>query len=298
MWEKIARFILRSRWMLLILLLALTGLMGYHASKVQMSYEFARAIPTDNPKYQAYQAFRSQFGEDGNLMALGITTDKLFQAEVFNDYAALAKKIKGVNAVEDVLSVPAATNLVKDTANEKLNAVPVFPSRPLTQVELDSLSKIFYSLPFYQGLLFDPASHTYMMGIRINKDVLNSKGRNKVVAEIVAIADAFGKKHNLEMHYSGLPLIRTNLATKVASEMQWFLLGSILLSAVILLIFFRSFSATAISLAVVIIGVIWCMGTIEWMGYKITLLTGVIPPLIVVIGIPNCIYFLNKYHTA
>ena len=298
MWEKIARFILRSRWMLLILLLALTGLMGYHASKVQMSYEFARAIPTDNPKYQAYQAFRSQFGEDGNLMAIGIQTDKLFQAQVFNDYAALAKEIRVVPAVEDVLSVPAATNLVKDTANEKLNAVPVFAPRPLAQPELDSMAAVFFSLPFYQGLMYNPVTHTYMMGIRINKDVLNSKRRNKVVADIVAIADAFGRKHNLEMHYSGLPLIRTNLATKVASEMQWFLLGSIILSAIILLIFFRSFSATAISLAVVIIGVIWCMGTIEWMGYKITLLTGVIPPLIVVIGIPNCIYFLNKYHTA
>ncbi|OQP64962.1 RND transporter [Niastella vici] len=298
MWEKIARFILRSRWILLILLLALTGLMGYHASKVQMSYEFARAIPTDNPKYQAYQAFRSQFGEDGNLMAIGIQTDQLFQAPVFNDYAALAKDIKKVPAVEDVLSVPAATNLVKDTTNEKLNAVPVFASRPLAQPELDSMAAVFFSLPFYQGLMYNPVTHTYMMGIRINKDVLNSKRRNKVVADIVAIADAFGSKHNIEMHYSGLPLIRTNLATKVASEMQWFLLGSIILSAVILLIFFRSFSATAISLAVVIIGVIWCMGTIEWMGYKITLLTGVIPPLIVVIGIPNCIYFLNKYHTA
>ncbi|THU37223.1 RND transporter [Niastella caeni] len=298
MWEKIARFILRSRWMLLILLLAITGILGYHASKVQMSYEFARAIPTDNPKYQAYQAFRQQFGEDGNLMAIGIQTDKLFQAPVFNDYAELAKQIKGVAAVEDVLSVPAATNLVKDATNEKLNAVPVFANRLLSQPELDSMAATFFNLPFYQGLMYNPTTHTYMMGIRINKDVLNSKRRNKVVADIVALADAFGRKHNLEMHYSGLPLIRTNLATKVASEMQWFLLGSIILSAVILLIFFRSFSATAISLAVVIIGVIWCMGTIEWMGYKITLLTGVIPPLIVVIGIPNCIYFLNKYHTA
>lgn len=298
MWEKIARFILRFRWILLLLLLALTGLMGYHAVKVQMSYEFSKAIPTDNPKYQAYQAFRSQFGEDGNLMAIGIQTDKLFQAPVFNDYAELAKQIRTVPAVEDVVSVSAATNLVKDATNEKLNAIPVFPNRALSQPELDSMSAIFFNLPFYQGLLFNPASHTYMMGIRINKDVLNSKRRNKVVADIVAIADAFGSKHNLEMHYSGLPLIRTNLATKVASEMQLFLLGSIILSAIILLIFFRSFSATAISLAVVLIGVIWCMGTIEWLGYKITLLTGVIPPLIVVIGIPNCIYFLNKYHTA
>jgi predicted RND superfamily exporter protein len=298
MWEKIARFILRSRWTLLIILLACTVVMGYHASKVQMSYEFTRAIPTDNPKYQAYQAFRSQFGEDGNLMAIGITTDKFFQAPLFNDYATLAKDIKNVTAVEDVLSVPAATNLVKDAMNEKLNAVPVFANHTLSQPELDSMAAVFYNLPFYQGLMYDPASHTYMMGIRINKDVLNSKRRNDVVAKIVSIADAFGKKHNLEMHYSGLPLIRTNLATKVAAEMQLFLLGSIILSAIILLIFFRSISATAISLAVVIIGVIWCMGTIEWMGYKITLLTGVIPPLIVVIGIPNCIYFLNKYHTA
>jgi predicted RND superfamily exporter protein len=298
MWEKIARFILRFRWMLLILLLALTTLMGYHASRVQMSYEFARAIPTDNPKYQAYQAFRSQFGEDGNLLVIGIQTEDLFKAPVFNDYAALAKQIRAVPAVEDVLSVPAATNLIKDTAGEKLNAVPVFANRPLSQPELDSMSAVFLNLPFYQGLMYNPATHTYLMGIRINKDVLNSKRRNAVVEKIVKAGNAFGQKHGLEMHYSGLPLIRTNLATKVAAEMQLFLLGSIILSAIILLIFFRSISATAISLAVVIIGVIWCMGTIEWLGYKITLLTGVIPPLIVVIGIPNCIYFLNKYHTA
>jgi len=160
------------------------------------------------------------------------------------------------------------------------------------------MSALFYSLPFYQGLLYNPDTHSYLMGVRINKDVLNSKKRNEVVPAIVKVADAFGAKHSLEMHYSGLPLIRTNLATKVARELQWFLLGSIILSAIILLLFFRSLSATAISLAVVIIGVICSLGTIEWLGYKITLLTGVIPPLIVVIGIPNCIYFLNKYHTA
>jgi len=298
MWEKIARFILRFRWMLLILLLAIVGVMGYHASRVQMSYEFAKAIPTDNPKYQAYQAFRSQFGEDGNLLVIGIQTNDLFKAPLFNDYAVMAKEIKAIPAVEDIISVPAASNLVKDINTEKLNAVPVFPNRPLSQAELDTMSALFYSLPFYQGLLYNPATHSYLMGVRINKDVLNSKKRNEVVPAIVKVADAFGARHSLEMHYSGLPLIRTNLATKVAKELQWFLLGSIILSAIILLLFFRSVSATAISLAVVIIGVICSLGTIEWLGYKITLLTGVIPPLVVVIGIPNCIYFLNKYHTA
>ncbi|MFT3826781.1 MAG: MMPL family transporter [Chitinophagaceae bacterium] len=298
MWGTLARFILRFRWMLLTLLLAATVLLGYHASKVQLSYEYTRAIPTDNPKYQEYQAFRKQFGEDGNLMVIGVQTNDFFKAGFFNDYVALLDTVKKVNAVEDILSVPAASNLVKDTSSEKLQALLVFPKGIISQAVLDSSAAVFRNLPFYQGLLYNPSTATYLMGIRINKDVLNSKKRNDVVAAIVKAADAFGQKHNIEMHYSGLPLIRTNLATKVAREMQLFLLGSFLLSALILLIFFRSVSATVLSLVVVIIGVLWSLGTMQWLGYKITLLNALIPPLIVVIGIPNCIYFLNKYHTS
>ncbi|HMI80064.1 MAG TPA: MMPL family transporter, partial [Ferruginibacter sp.] len=144
----------------------------------------------------------------------------------------------------------------------------------------------------------NPEAKTYLMGLSINKEIMNSKRRNDVVAAIVKAGNEFGKRNNIEMHYSGLPHIRTNMATKVASEMQWFLIGSILLSAIILLLFFRSFSSTLLSLGVVVIGVIWSLGTIEFLGYKITLLTALIPPLVVVIGVPNCIYFLNKYHTS
>ncbi|MDF2187135.1 MMPL family transporter [Paraflavitalea sp. CAU 1676] len=298
MWGTLARFIIRFRWLLLVLLLAVTAFLGYHASKVQLSYEFTRAIPTDNPKYLTYQAFRQQFGEDGNLLVVGVQTDQFFTEKVFNDYVKLAGDMKKVEAVEDVLSVPVATNLMRDTAAEKLHAAPLFPTGSLSQSTIDTCAATFRNLPFYQGLLYNPATNTYLMGIRINKDVLNSKKRNDVVAKIVEVGDAFGKQHSIDMHYSGLPLIRTNIATKVAREMQWFLLGSILLSAVLLLICFRSFSAMSLSLAVVIIGVLWSLGTMVLYGYKITILNALIPPLVVVIGIPNCIYFLNKFHTA
>ena len=100
------------------------------------------------------------------------------------------------------------------------------------------------------------------------------------------------------MHFTGLPLIRTNMATKVAAEMKWFLFASILLSAVILLFFFRSFSTMAISLVVVLIGVVFSLGTMSLLDYRITLISVLIPPLMVVIGLPNCIYFFNKYHTS
>ena len=298
MWESLGRIVLRYRWVLVITLLAATAFMAYHASKVELSYEFARAIPTDNPKYLAYQDFRKKFGEDGNLLVIGIQTDQLFKANFYNDYAALAQSIKKIEWVEDVLSIPAATNLVKDTSTEKLLAVNVFQPGILSQSSIDSSRQVFFNLPFYQGILYNSASNAYLMGVRINNSILNSKRRSIVVGKIVEIADAFGAAHQTEMHYSGLPLIRTNLAIRVEEEMRWFLAGSILLSALILFVFFRSFSSTLLSLAVVIIGVIWSLGTMHLFGYNITLLNALIPPLVVVIGIPNCIYFLNKYHTS
>ncbi len=298
MWGTLARFILRYRWILLSLLLLVTALMSYYASRVQLSYEFSRAIPVDHPKYKAYQAFRQQFGEDGNVMVIGIQTDRFFTKDFFNDYAAFAASLKELDAVEGILSIPAAGNLTKDTTAGNLRAINVFTVPVSTQEQLDSGKAIFLGLPFYRGLLYNPETNTYLMGIYIKEQILNTKKRTKAVPAIVDLAAAFGKQHGVEMHYSGLPFIRTNIAMQIENEMRWFLVGSVLLSAVILFVFFRSVSSTLLSIAVVIIGVVLSLGTIYLFGYKITVLNALIPPLVVVIGIPNCIYFLNKYHTT
>jgi predicted RND superfamily exporter protein len=298
MWKALGEAILRYKIILVLLLLGATAFMGWHASKVKLSYEFSRAIPTDNPKYQAYQEFRSKYGEDGNLLVIGIQTKDIFQQPIFNDYLKLHEDLKKTAGVDDVISMPAAVNLIKDSATEELEAKQIFNGAALSQAQIDSSKTIFYSLPFYRNLLYNRETNAWLMGVRINKNILNSEKRTGVVDDISKLTTEFGSKHQLEMHLSGLPLIRTKLATRIANETKWFTLGSILLSAFILLLFFRSFSAMLLSLAVVVIGVIWSFGTIELLGYKITLLTALISPLIVVIGIPNCIYFLNKYHTA
>jgi len=298
MWSSLGKFILKNRLFLLFILLAITAFMAWHASKVELSYEFARAIPTDHPKYKEYQDFRKKFGEEGNLLVIGIQTDQLFTEKIFNEYSELQRNFKSVNGVEDIISVPTAINLEKDSVTEKLKAVSIFPNKKLAQQEIDTLKKIFLSLPFYRTILYNPSTNAWLMGLRINKDIMNSRRRVAVVESITMLANDFGQKNHLEIHISGLPLIRTELATRISREMRWFLVASVLLSALILLIFFRSVATMFMSLAVVIIGVVWSLGSLHLLGYKITLLTALIPPLVVVIGIPNCIYFLNKFHTA
>lgn len=297
MWQRLAGFVLKFRLPLLLLLLVATGVMAYFASKVQMSYDYVATIPHDNPKFLEYQEFKKKFGGDGNMLVLGVQTDKFFQADFFRDYLQLNHDLKKISAVENILSVPLAINLVKNDSTQKLEAGLLFKDSSYTQAQIDSLAGIFRTLLFYKGLLYNPDTKAYMMAIYVNKDVFNSPKRTAVVAEITKLAKAFEDKHHTEVHLSGLPLIRTVMAVKVADELKLFLKISFLLTGLILFLFFRSFGAVLMSMVVVAIGVVWSVATIVLMGYKITLLTGLIPSLIVVIGIPNCVYFLSKYHT-
>lgn len=298
MWKRLADFVLKNKFFLLIALLTATIAMGFFASKIKLSYEFSKAIPVDNPKYKDYLRFKEKFGDDGNLLVIGIQTDSFFSLNNFSAYQELNTSLKKIRYVEDVLSVSNAVDLLKDTSSQKLNAIPVFPAGINTQDKLDSDKALFYTLPFYKTLLYNPSTKSYLSAVRINKDILNSSGRTKVVNNIIKTTDAYTAKTNISTHISGLPLIRTQVADRIAREMKWFTIGSLALSALILLLMFRSVSTMILSLMVVIIGVIWSIGITYLFGYKITLLTALIPPLVVVIGIPNCIYFLNKYHST
>jgi len=298
MWQSLGKSVLKFRGPLLILLLLITVVMGFYAGKVKMSYEFTKSIPTDNDKYLEYKSFKQKFGDDGNTLVAGIQTDSLFNLTYFNAYRELQQQLKKVAYVEDILSIPSSIKLVKDSATEKLAAQKIFPESIQSQQELDSLAAEFYNLPFYKQRLYNPGSKAYLMGVRLNKDVMNSKGRTAVINNITNTVKKFEEKTGLEVHLSGLPLIRTVVADRIQNEMKYFLFGSLLLSTLILALFFRSFSTTLLSLLVVVLGVVWSVGVLYLCGYQITLLTALIPCLVVVIGIPNCIYFINKYHTS
>src|SRR5688500_3960827 len=175
MWRKTGQFILAYRLALLILLLAATAFMGYHASKLELSYEFTRAIPVNHPANKTYQAFKQKYGQDGSLLVIGTQTKDLFNEKVFNNYAELVRDLKKVNGVTDIISVPSAINLVKQPETEKLIATNLFYEKTLSQAEIDSSKNIFLSLPFYRQLLYNPETNAWMMGITIEKAVINSQ---------------------------------------------------------------------------------------------------------------------------
>ncbi|MBC8054775.1 MAG: MMPL family transporter [Sphingobacteriaceae bacterium] len=230
-------------------------------------------------------------------MVLGVQSPVLWQYNTFNAWNKLNVDIGKLNGIKQVLSASNLFELKKDTLNQKFVLRPVIKGAITSSAEMDSIRHRLYSLSFYEGLIFNSKSNATLMAITFDGNVLNSKERIPVINSILAKTKAFEEANNIDIHYSGLPYIRTIISKKVSEEFVLFLGLSLLVASLILLVFFRSFYAVIFPVLVVVAGVIWSVGILVLFGYELTLLTGLIPPLIVVIGIPNSILLLNKFHS-
>lgn len=297
MWKFLANKVLRNRLAFLIALAVITIFMGYKASQIKLSYNFASLLPATDSSFIQYERFKQLFGEDGSVMVIGLADSSIFRIEKFNDWYLLSKKINKIDGIQNVLSIGDVYDLVRNDSLRKFDFLPLVKSLPQQQSEIDSIRKRIDELPFYDGLVLNKETNATLMAITFKKKDLDSKHRIEIVNEIKKEADAFSRLHNIELHFSGMPYIRTAVMEKVSHELKLFLLLAVIMTTVILGAFFRSFSSVIISVIVVAIGVLWSIGSIELLNYKITILTALIPPLIMVIGVPNCIFLINKYHS-
>jgi uncharacterized protein len=296
MWEFLVRFILRYRLAILICVVTLTGIMAWQATKVHLSYEMAQMLPESDEVYIRYSEFRSVFGEDGNIVFLGIQDERFLQLEYFNKWYDKAKEIKDIEGVTEVLGITNIPYISRDDEKRKFQLNPLMHEKPRSQHELDSLVEKFYGLKFYEGLLFNSQTGAMMIAVSVDKQILNTKARVGLIQDIYETASGFKEDTGIHIHFSGLPYIRTRIAQKIESELKLFIILAMLVASIALFVFFRSFKAVFFSMIIVIISVIWVFGSVALMGYEITILTGILPPLLIIIGVENCIFLLNKYH--
>jgi len=288
--------ILRNRGVLSVLIILITLIMGWFAKDTHMSYNSYKVVPENNPKYIDYMAFRHNFGEDGNTLVIGVKSFDFFHIDFFTAWYELGNEIKKIKGISGVLSIPTAYNISRNDSLKSFETVRIMNRLPKTQAELDSFKKVFLSLPFYEGLLYNTKTHTTLMAVSLKQKELDSKARIGIVNNIQELGEKFANRFNTELHYSGMPFIRSFLAYQLKRELLLFIFYALLILTLILLLLFRNVYAVIFPVLVVIVGAVWSLGILNMFGYKVTLLTGLIPTLIVVIGIPNCVYLINKYH--
>ncbi|MEN8119523.1 MAG: MMPL family transporter [Bacteroidota bacterium] len=296
MWSKFAKIILHYRIIVLVIIAIITAFMVYQSRGIKLDYNYASLLPKTNKYYVEFEKFKEVFGAGANITIIGVKDEHFFELNKFNDWVILQDSIKNIHGVKTVLSLANAIDIVKDKEKKKFDIKELFGKKIQDQNELDSLAQLFKNRPFYKGLIYNDTTHVILMAVTMDQELINSKAREKSMKELEDIVLSFGEKYNLDVHFSGLPFTRNKISLLIRSELFMFIFLAMFVTAVILFMFFRSFKVVFFSMLVVGIAVLWVVGTMGIFDYKITILTGMIPPLIIVIGIPNSVYLLNKYH--
>jgi predicted RND superfamily exporter protein len=281
---------------MLVFTALVTGFMAYKSRQVELTYDFLKVVPEDDPDLIYYKKFKETFGEDGNIIVIGMKDPSVFDLSKFSALSQMAEGIRKVEGITDVISIPTMQIIVKDTAAKKFSLQKLFSSPPASQVELDSLLQVAKDNKFYKGLLLNEQNHATLLAVTMDRGYLNSIRRQKVVSDMMKYCDDFRKGTEVQLHFAGLPYVRSIMVGKVQKEFLLFLWLSVLVTSLILFFFFRSLLSVLFTFMVIVITVFWTTGTLVLLNYKMTLLTGMLPALIIVIGIPNCIYMYNKYH--
>ncbi|MGE5943636.1 MAG: efflux RND transporter permease subunit [Flavobacteriales bacterium] len=296
-WSVTARLILRNKIAILVGILIITILFSTQWKNMRFTYTEANLLPDDHPINLTYNNFLQTFGEEGNLIVIGIKDSTLFSVKKLNAWNTFSDSFKTYDAVESVISIKDLQKLVKDTLNEKFTLSPFIKDSISSSKQLEILEdELFNQYPFYDNFLFNNKTKTVRTAIYLKKDIVNTSARKDFIVNVLLPkTEAFENATKLDVRISGMPYIRTLNSQNIVDEIGLFIVAALVVTSLIFFFFFRSIRATFISLIVVCIGVMWTLGIIGTLNYEITVLTALIPPLIIVIGIPNCIFLINKY---
>jgi|TARA_B110000305_G_C19462793_1_gene655715 predicted RND superfamily exporter protein len=296
-WTRLSRLIIKGRIIILLLIALATYFLAQQTKHLRFSYTEANLLPNDHEVNVEYDQFLEHFGEEGNVMILGVKDSTIFTPEKFNNWNQLAKDIDSLDDIDYSIAIGNIKKLIRDDKNQKFSIKPLYDSIPTSVEDINKIKKeLFVNLPFYDNILYNKDSESVQTIVYIRKDIVHtSKRKDLILGEFNTLIRRFEVDNNIKIHVSGLPYIRTMNAKNIEDEMKMFVGLALLVTAVIFFFFFKSFRATFITLLIVSIGVVWAFGFIALFGYEISVLMALIPPLIIVISVPNAIFLINKY---
>ncbi len=296
MWSRIASFILRNRLFILAIIAIITIFFGYFTfTALKVDNRVGNTLPKDHPIQMDYENFKLQFGEEGSTLVIAIQTKKLYTENNFKKWRELAYKILKIKGVNNVVSEATLFGMTNNIAKNEFEIHRIFSDTTFGEKSIAEIKEDVRKNPIYRGLLYNEKSNVSLLMIGIDEKVLSHPKKSKVVFEIEELAKNYDKQFG-KLYFAGLPHIRVIVAKRIVSEMYIFLALSIIASSLLMYLIFRSFTIMMISNMIVFISVIWALGSIALMGYTLTIVMALVPPLLIVIGVPNCVFLFTRYH--
>lgn len=296
MWNRIANIILRNRFLILAFHALLTVLCGYYTiTSLKIDNKYGNMLPRDTEAQKTYMSFKEMFGEDGSTLVIAIKDDSLYTKRDFRRWKELGDSILKIPGVLAVTSEAHLFHINNNIEKHIFDFRPIFYDTTYHDKSIKQIKEEARLYPLFDNILYNPKTNVSLMMVKLEEKFLLDRKKQNVVIDIEKLAESYAREFG-QPHFAGLPHMRVLIGKRVLNEMYIFIGLSVIVSSLLMYFFFRSIRVTIICNLVVLVTVVWSLGTIGMFGYNLSIIMALIPTLMIVIGIPNCIYLYNKYH--
>ena len=285
--NKLAEGIVKLKWPIIIVVVVLTSFLGYQLKDIRIDADVINSLPDDDPTAVLYTDIGNKYG--GNTMGMVIIqADNIFDVKVLEDIKQVTDTVKYIDGISTVTSL---TNVIDIKGSEwgiEIGKLVDEYDMPDTQQELDSLRHRVFSKEMYKGsIVSEDGTSTLVMFT-----MLDGVDKQKLAYEIKEKIT----KLNLpeKIYFGGLPMMMNDVSDLIMSDIVRLIPIVFFLIAFILFISFRTARGVIMPLLTAVISVIWTLGIMTLSGYEITMISNLIPVILLAVGSAYTIHVLNR----
>ena len=285
---RLVSFSVRHSWIVVLIALLLSVFLGYHALHIQVDADIFNMIPRKAKVIEDIERYSTN--RDTGQILIAVEGPALFELQALQVFDAVIRQLEADDTV--LGSINPFNFLTFKQEGRRLHPVTAAPGgrAPRNEAELQEFKDLLLSDPLARNMVLSKDGNALcaIFPVEFQKDY------SSIMEEVQAL------RSTLEQYYTvyitGAPVFLHKTKTALLADVPKFLVFSVFVILAILYLSFRSWRSLGLPLIVVGLGTLWTMGTMRLLGFELSVVSIMVPPLVLTLGSAYSIHILNQYY--
>jgi predicted RND superfamily exporter protein len=251
-------------------------------------------LPRNDPAQQLYRSAVLDFGDD-EVYVVAVECEEVFRAECLEAIDRISTEIMQMPEVRSISSLMDVTSFRYVAAEDWVEVRPFIEDVPTDPAELAALRERALDDPVYVRSIVSEDARTAAINIYFQKMTDAELIESRLDDRVIAILEREPALAGHAFFVSGRPHFKTHVYDGMVRDLRFVLPLSILTMVVLLALFNGSLRGVLVPLGVALSSVLWTFGAMAFVAHSLTLLTGLVGPMLLAMGCVYGVHVVTRY---
>ncbi|MCZ7595348.1 MAG: MMPL family transporter [Hyphomicrobium sp.] len=272
-----------------LVIFVLTVLAAWSAMHIKVDDSLSELFRTNSEEFRRYEEIDRRFPSSEYDVLVVVEGKDLLQRKQLETFASLTTELQLVDGVSGLVSMLSA----RDKPDTSGYAPPLVPDEmPADGPAFDAMLAALKSNDIVKGKFLSDDGQLALIVIALDRNVVAERSARTVIGEINEAATRELQGSGLTAQLTGAPVMQLEIRNAVERDRLVYNGLGFLVGIGIAYLFFRRLSLTLIAVAGPAIAILWTLGMIGAMDFRLNLFINVITPLILVSGFSDSMHLV------